>query len=97
MSERRTKSLTLEQIWNLLEDYASDEEDQSVDVFILPPDADEVTDHEDIDDEIMVDVNVTEVAGSLEVHFATSESENIEPTIVVEKTNDIHRQVLPSM
>lgn len=96
MSVRRTKSLTLEQIRNLLDDYASDEEDQSVDVVILPPDADELTDHEDIDDEMMGDVNVTEVAGSLELHVATSESENIEPTNVVEKANDIHPQTLPS-
>ena len=98
MSVRRTKSLTLEPIRNLLEDYASYEEDQSVDVVFLPLDADELTDHEGIDDEMMGDVNVTKVAVSLElhVHVAISESENIEPTNVVEKANDIHPQTLPS-
>ena len=70
MSVRRTKSLTLEQIRNLLVDYASDEEHQLADVVILPPDADELIDQEDIDDEMMGDVNMTEVAGSLEVHRA---------------------------
>ena len=61
-----------------------------MDVVFLPLDADELTDHEGIDDEMMGDVNVTEAAGSLEVHVATSESENNEPTNVVEKANDIH-------
>ena len=79
-----------------MDDYASDEEDHSVYVVLLPPDADELTDHEDIVDEMMADVNMTEVAGSLEVHLATSESENIEPTNVVVKANDIHPQTLPS-
>ena len=67
MSVRQTKSLMLEQIRNILEDYASDNKDHSVDVVILPPDADELTDHEDIDDDMMDDVNMTEIAGSFEV------------------------------
>ena len=48
------------------------------------------------DDEMMSDVNVTEVAGLFELHFATSEYENIEPTDVVEKANGIHPQTLLS-
>ena len=79
-----------------MEDYASDEENHSVVVVILLRNADELPDHEDIDDEMMGDANMTEVAGSLEVHLATSESENIEPTNVVVKANDIHPQTLPS-
>ena len=64
-----------------------------MDLLILPPDADQLTDHEDIDDEMMGDVSMTEVAGSLELHIATTESENIEPTNVVEKANDIQKMV----
>ena len=79
-----------------MDHYASDEEDQQADVVILPPDADELTDHEDIDDEMMGDVNVTEVAGSLELHVATSESEKTEPINLVVKVNDIHPQTIPS-
>ena len=36
------------------------------------------------------DVNVTELAGSLELHVATSESESKKPTNVVKKANDVH-------
>ena len=50
-----------------MEDYTSNEEEQSVDVVILPPNADVLTDHEDIDDDMMDDVNMTEIAGSFEV------------------------------
>ena len=85
MSVRQTKSLTPEQSWNLLDDHASDEEDQSEDVFILPLDVNELTDHEDIDVEMMGNMIVTEVAGSLELHVATSEFKSIKPTNVVEK------------
>ena len=42
------------------------------------------------------DVNVTKVAGSLEIHVATPESENIVPTNVVDKANSIHPLTLPS-
>ena len=70
MSKRRIKSLTVEEILAQLEEVVEDEDVESADAVIIPPEADALTDNEDIDDDCTGNVNIEDVAGSLELHVA---------------------------
>ena len=47
-----------------------DEDVESADAVIIPPEADALTDNEDIDDDCTGNVDIEDVAGSLELHVA---------------------------
>ena len=68
MSQRRQKSLTVEEILAALEEAEDDDNVERADVIINPPEADALTDNEDIDDDCTEDIDTNEVAGTLELH-----------------------------
>ena len=60
----------MEEILAQLEEAVEDEDVESADAVIIPPEADALTDNEDIDDDCTGNVNIEDVAGSLELHVA---------------------------
>ncbi|XP_014773929.1 uncharacterized protein LOC106871797 [Octopus bimaculoides] len=70
MSKRRIKSLTMEEILTTLEEVMEEEDVESADAVIIPPEADAQTDNEDIDDDCTGNADIEDVAGSFELHVA---------------------------
>ena len=68
MCKRRVTSLTVEEILGTLEEVIEDEDVETADAVIIPPEADTLTDNEDIDDDCTGNVDVDGVAGTLEKH-----------------------------
>lgn len=69
MAKTVRSALTVEQALELLfkEDQEGDTTERA-DMIIVPPDVDELTDEEDIDEDVMGEISVQDVPGSLEVH-----------------------------
>lgn len=69
------KFLTLAELENILEDpnfWSDDDDDSPVDIVELPPEnVDNVSDVEDIDDDILEDTLPNDVPGRLEIHSST--------------------------
>ncbi|XP_068241039.1 piggyBac transposable element-derived protein 2-like [Palaemon carinicauda] len=73
---KKHSALTVEEAINIL--FLDDEDDEidNPDVIIIPPDVDELTDEEDISEDIIEDVSVQDVPGSLEVQVNQQPIEN---------------------
>lgn len=81
MSRKKFKTLReLEEYWDNDIDIDEEEPDGTIDIVELPPDkADEVSDLEDIDDNILEDTIPNDVPGSLEIHGGKCNEEFIVP------------------
>ena len=69
MAKRQHSALTVEGALEFL--FEEDEEEDTsgrADVIIVPPDVDELTDEEDIAEDVMGEISVQDVPGTLEVH-----------------------------
>ena len=80
MSVRQIKTRPLGHLkfLNFLDDFSSNEENQSTDVVIEPLNTKDLANQKDFNDELFYDLKVNAVVGSLEMHVATSSSENLE-------------------
>ena len=70
MSKRRFESLSLDEIAAMLEEVLEEDDVETADAVIIPPETDALTDNEDIDDDCTGNVEVDDVAGTLELHVA---------------------------
>ena len=70
MSKRRFKSLSLDEIAAMLEEVLEEDDVKTADAVIIPPETDALTDNEDIVDDCTGNVEVDDVAGTLELHVA---------------------------
>ena len=68
MSNRPVKPLTVEEMLAALEGFIEDEDAETEDVVITPPEADALTDIADIDDDCTGNVDVDDVPGTRELH-----------------------------
>lgn len=81
-----TQHLTVDDIRNVLEQLENEEDDVlSANVVVLPPDnVDYITDEENINDDEIADPQVTEVAGSLELHIEKDEVRSFTNNKIIE-------------
>ena len=73
---KKYSALTVEEAINILFQDDEDDEIENADVIIIPPDVDELTDEEDISEDIIEEVSVQDVPGSLEVQVNQQPIEN---------------------
>jgi hypothetical protein len=72
------RGITVVEIENYLEELEQNDEDVAdVEVVIIPPDVDEVTDEEDIQENELIQTTMYDVAGTLEVFHSSKEVEEI--------------------
>lgn len=84
------KGMTLDEIEQLLlaDDLITEDEENDIDVVIIPPDVDELTDEENIDDNETGSPQVTDVAGTLEIN-PTDSSEHYNEYLKTVKSNKL--------
>ena len=68
MAEANHSALTLDEALALLYEEDDEGEIEKADVIIVPPEADSLTDEEDVNDDIIGEISVQDVPGTLEVH-----------------------------
>lgn len=68
MAKATRSALTLDEALALLCEEDAEGEVEKADVIIVPPDADELTDEEDVNDDIIGEISIQDVPGTLEVH-----------------------------
>ena len=68
MAKARLSALTVDEAIDLLFQEDDEGEVENADIIIVPPDVDELTDEEDVSEDIIGELSVQDVPGSLEIH-----------------------------
>ena len=73
---KKHSALTIEQALEILFQKNQEDATENADVIIVPPDVDELTDEEDISEEIIGEASVQDIPGSFEVKMNQQPIEN---------------------
>ena len=73
MSRKRVKGMTMLEIEEYLKEISETEDIEASDVIILPPDVNNLSDEDEIDDDETSECMVNEVPGPLELHVEISD------------------------